>query len=414
MLLILVWWLRDVRPWGPQWAAGTLAGSAFVGARLMLSQAASNLDEPPVWDFLAFYLYGKVAFAGGSAYDPDVFRSVFSTLEVAIPPGHVFFREVLEVGFPYPPPTLFLFLPLGHFSFDGAHYVWLAFLSATFLFAAVMTSRILSAGRTVGWNIAICLCLLAVWPPSRLNLAVEQTNWLLLGLLAGISVWRTGVLSGVAAAVALITKPLMIVTMAFLLLRRMWMSLAAGMLFVGLALVAVVASFGLDSVLDYVLDGPTNRIPEWLYAQPMNQSLLGVLLRHYAPAASDISSPVLFEPFLFWGFLVGTVTLISVLWPRVPARQLQLGTLVVAMLLLYPATLKHYSVLLLLPLLQLLAITPVTIGPRVFACAAFGLIAGLAAINPFAANLTCWLWICGAALGLLPPGRRPQGPVRAN
>lgn len=70
------------------------------------------------------HLYGSVGIRGLNVYDPANFELVFDHLSVPFEPGPSFSAQVLAVGFPYPPPTLFLFAWLGLFPFNAAQVLW--------------------------------------------------------------------------------------------------------------------------------------------------------------------------------------------------------------------------------------------------------------------------------------------------
>jgi hypothetical protein len=68
-----------------------------------------NYHQPREWDFLGFWLNGKVASAGENFYHPENYQNVVLPYNL----NDEFRAEIIEVGFWYPPFTMFLFFPLG-------------------------------------------------------------------------------------------------------------------------------------------------------------------------------------------------------------------------------------------------------------------------------------------------------------
>lgn len=88
-----------------------------VGTAVVIVQ---NLIQPPEWDFLVFWLDGQVGAQGLNFYDPAHYQTV--TLPMAV--RHEFEDAVVNVGFRYPPQSMFLFLPLGLFDIRLAMAFW--------------------------------------------------------------------------------------------------------------------------------------------------------------------------------------------------------------------------------------------------------------------------------------------------
>src|SRR5450755_4478166 len=104
-LLLILWSSGGSLRRSPWPAAAVLLwyGSGLVHA------AAGNVHVPREGDYACFWLYGHIAAAHQNIYDPAVFARFASPFT----PSDEFRAAVLNVGFPYPPPTIALFLPLG-------------------------------------------------------------------------------------------------------------------------------------------------------------------------------------------------------------------------------------------------------------------------------------------------------------
>lgn len=91
---------------------------------------------PVAYDYTCFYLYGKVASEGYNFYSPEIFHNVFNSLNLQYLVGGGFSEEIFHVGFPYPPPTILYFAPLGFLSFKSALMVWTIF-NLLFVFGCI-------------------------------------------------------------------------------------------------------------------------------------------------------------------------------------------------------------------------------------------------------------------------------------
>jgi hypothetical protein len=68
----------------------------------------SNIAHPPEWDFLGFWIGGRLAVQGLNFYEPENYEQVAQHLSLS----DEFAQEITEVGFWYPPPSMLLFVPL--------------------------------------------------------------------------------------------------------------------------------------------------------------------------------------------------------------------------------------------------------------------------------------------------------------
>ncbi|HYD50316.1 MAG TPA: hypothetical protein VEB21_18305, partial [Terriglobales bacterium] len=118
LLLVPLLWLGAERPLRRrlELAYRALVAVAVVGfGGLCLARTVANIRQPPEWDMLAFWLFGAAA-RQGNFYDPSHLHAVAATLPSAgiVLTDPLFVQDVLDVGFPYPPPTMLLFAGLGY------------------------------------------------------------------------------------------------------------------------------------------------------------------------------------------------------------------------------------------------------------------------------------------------------------
>lgn len=331
-------------------ATGLLLGCAMIAAANLGRAAVDNLMAPGTWDFLAFYVDGSVGARGLNFYQPASYAEVYRELQVPIAVAGGFVPEIVDVGFKYPPMTMFLFCWMGMLPFGQAHLLWLGFVCATFVFAVWVVAQDLLEDGPLAIRLLVTLALVGLLPASVSNLNYEQTNALVLGVAVLAMSAASARKAGLIAAIAVAIKPIMALTLAYLFLRARWRALAGCALALFAMLAAAALVFGPTTVLDYVRANPVANVPPWIFTEWVNQSLLATLLREAVPAV-PVDDALMYPPFLLVG---GTVGLMSLWLAWRLARQddpLAFGLLVAAALLLYPGVLKPYGMLMLIPIL---------------------------------------------------------------
>lgn len=155
------------------------------GVRIM----RSNIAQPPEWDFLAFWLGGRVAVQEQNFYKPEYYQKAIQPFN----PSEDFTREILQVGFRYPPPlrmthadlalALTLLLALLLYPATLEHYSVLLLVPMLLLW---MYRRNLPGGV---WGVMTFITLvygLVGYQNGNYVFAAIALNW---GVLAGIGVW---------------------------------------------------------------------------------------------------------------------------------------------------------------------------------------------------------------------------------
>jgi hypothetical protein len=306
-----------------------------------VDQIADNLREVPEWDFLGFWVHARTAVSGGNFYDPRAFASQADGLELS----SAFRTEIASAGFWYPPPSMFLFLPLGWFDVRTALAVWYAFHIAVLAVCALWLRRIFFPGGGPV-ELAVCATLLSVAYGTVLTLHYAQTNFV--ALLALLLFWNrrdTGP-GGAWAAAALFVKPFLAALAGVPLLARSWRAVAGFVIAVALFTLASIVAFGPRTFASYVASGPVGVKPAWIYFEETNQSALGWLLRLGQPDCEG-SRCVLYPPFLVTSGLIGLTTLaLGLRLARLGKTEWTLALFLVAALLVYPVSQVFYSVLL--------------------------------------------------------------------
>lgn len=369
---------------GGKIALGGLVGlQALGGLAINVKATLTNFVSPREWDFFCFWLYGRALAQGDSPYDIDTLRKLAAPLAASEDfLGHMYCL--------YPPPCLLQFWLLGHLPLQismGVWYFaqWLALAGVVYLLWRLLDNQRTWLGLTV--TLALVLSL----DSTRSTLFYAQSTLLiLLVLLAYVNTAQTP-LSGAWLGLAILVKPIAAIQVLDLALRRQWRQVIAMGVPVLLATGAFLGMQGKAGFDRYLTNNPVRgEVRDIHYLETMNQSLLSTLLRW--GDASPGKQPVFYPPFIVAaGVLTATTVLVLLRLPR-DCHALGAAYMLTLALLVYPGSLKHYTVLLLLPYGVLWLRRKQLLGGPLLViagiAATFGLVwSGL----EFQANLAAWL-----------------------
>ncbi len=350
LVLILLAGFHFLRPISAIWRAtilGFALGLVLIYGYFNLTIAYDNIVTPKEWDFLAFWLDGQVGAQAVNFYESSHYYAAAAGLSQ--PLSDEFVVEVLDLAFRYPPPTMLLLLPLGWFEVQPAALLWHGLLfvvlvvDIALLWRGVLKSRALS-------DLLLVAALVMIFKATANTLFSSQTIFVLLLFMTLFWIRRHHRDAGVWLMLAVVVKPLIVIMGLYLLFHRQWRTILTILVsFVVLSLIATVL-FGLDIYPTYIFNNPTTSLPDFLYTESVNQSLLAFILRTTGTAAA--AQAVYLNPIflLLAGLLVAATAFLIARLPEDDSETAIWLNLLLA-LLIYPATLVHYSFLLLLPLL---------------------------------------------------------------
>ncbi len=300
----------------------------------------------PEWDYLGFWLHARTATLGQNFYDPAHARA----LALPFGPTPEFMAEIVNAGFWYPPPSMFLFLPLGAFDPAAALPFWYAFHAAALAASVFLLWRIFFPGGGAVECLACAAVTLAIHG-TETTFRFSQTNFV--ALLTLLLFWRRrhSGSGGAWLVVAAFVKPFLALLVLEPLLARRGRVLVGAMI-AGLALfVASGLAFGLDTVLASFTGHGAGAKPYWIYDQPTNQSLLGLVLRltrAECEGTGCMRNPI----YLAGAALLGTITLLlGSRLRRAGEDEWALALYLLLALVVYPVSQLFYSVLLVPPIL---------------------------------------------------------------
>ena len=294
-----------------------------------------------VWDFTAWFLWGKVAAQGLNFYLPESSQIIYNTLNLPAANFEEFVDAIVNVGFLYPPPTMLYFWALGYMPLDLALKVWTSFI-IIFLFACIYLVYIefFRKDRLNGFMLASILVL--ILPMVNFTIVCSQTNFILLFYLLLLRKYADHKFAGVLLALAFFTKPFMLIFGLFFLLSKNWKAIAY---FIVSALVIsgiTAFAFGIDTFMSYFFNNTTQRLPAWTFSEDVNQSLHAALLR---ANLISIDKP---HVYLIIASIVLVATVIYLLYLQKRKQSDYIWAILLLVgLLIYPGTLNYYGVVLL-------------------------------------------------------------------
>lgn len=311
-----------------------------------IGSAIYRIFHPEIWDFTCFYLYGKVADAGHNFYLPENFHQVFNSLNLPFSDYKGLIEEVVNVGFPYPPPTILYFIPLGFLSFKTALICWTIF-NLIFVFGCIylIFEMFFKASKLNG--LLLVSILFFILPASQLTITDSQTNFILLFWLLLMRKYSNKKISGFFLALAIFTKPYMAIFGVFFLIQKKWKPIIYCII-TALILVGVIfIAFGKEVFVSYMFDNPLHRLPEYVFHERAYQSLFAVLIRANL-ISYDASATY---TYIVMGIGLMTVGYLFYLLKRKLYDYLWVSLLLIA-IMIYPGTLRHYGVPLLFIIFQ--------------------------------------------------------------
>ena len=380
-----LYWHDKVSPW-KRWLYWFVAfATAAIGCAYLAVFAAARIEMTVEWDFLNYWLAGRIAAEGLPIYEAA------SYLHHPLPfgPSKAFFDEVIFVGTMYTPPAVLLFLPLGFFGYREAFILWFIVQAVVLAIVTVLLKREFFRDGTGGQHLTAWLaviCLVAYFPPVKETVYAAQVNFIMAMLFMLVWRYRGQVVAGVWIGLGMCIKPYFGILVLWLLLCYRFGAIVLASVTVALAFGSAALVLGADDVTTYFLDNPVARAPAHLYTQDVNQSALAVL-RRATGAEQWTGSPVLYAPYIAFALFVTGMTAWSVRrsvddrWALVACAALGL--------LLAPQSLHHYSAVL-LPAIVFMAATTATTWLGVFAVIALFSVAFIEG-GEFWLNLGVWV-----------------------
>jgi len=328
-------------------AAIVAAGSLFAKTMYWNLEYPNASNGRSEWDFLAFWVDGRVGISGEDFYDSQSYLE----LNLPVQPSTDFRKSILSVGFRYPPISMLLFAPLGLFSYSAAYALWYVVNSVALGFAILLVWRRYFKRYHLQGLVVAALILLAM-RGAFATVRAGQSNFLVLLALVAFVADMNRLRGGFWLGFGIVVKPLLLILLLPLGLKKNWRAVGGALIALACACLLTVVFFGIDAFSGYVGTLPS-KMPYSSYVEEVRQSLLAGIMRIIGTQSPPPDNPAL-NP-VFVGASLMMVLLSAWATLRLPKEQCRLafGYWIPLMMVVYPGTLYHYSVYLAVPFLLL-------------------------------------------------------------
>lgn len=329
--------------WKIVWLGLVLVTILYASTKLLLLMYTQVIALPE-WDFRWFWIQGRVAAQGLNFVDPTHARQLAQSLD-STP------EFISQLDFPYLPPTIFLFAWLGWFDVQTAYLFWYGVHGIILLVDIFLLWRIfLARSRLI--HLLLVAALMFSLPATYDTLKYGQTNFLVLLLLLLFWSNRQRWQGGIWLGLGLLTKPFLGLMLLYSLLHRHWRVMFSMTIVLVIASLLTIIVFGTAPFSSYFSPQLGTDRPDSVYVESVNQSLLATVLRltHYDfSQTSPLTQP------LFIALAIGLIGITVWLIHRLAHHggDWALAMTLLTSLLLYPGTLTHYSVHLIISILLL-------------------------------------------------------------
>lgn len=304
---------------------------------MFIMRVNARINAVFVWDFSAWFLWAKVAIQDLNFYLPENLQTVYASLNLPEADYKEFVEAIVNVGFLYPPPTMFLFYLLGYLDYNTALTIWTIFVVLT-LFYCIHLIQNQFFSKNILYGLLLVSTVMLLNPSVNFTVYCSQTNFIVLLFILLMQKFANHKVGGIFLALAFFTKPFLLIFGIYFLVTRKWNAIAY---FIGTATILSLLSmlaFGTETFMSYFFDNPTQRLPAWTYSEDINQSLNAILLR------ANILHPE--NPHIYFiiaAILISLTGLFSIYLQKKGQEEIIWAVLLLIGLLIYPGTLSYYA-----------------------------------------------------------------------
>lgn len=321
---------------GILWGLSTIL---FVVLIFLTMKAAISENQ---WDFLCFYMQGQLGVHKLDFYDSNSFNILLQKINFQPIYNGGFKREILDVGLLSPPITMLFFAPLAYLEIHNARLV-LSILGFIFIIANAILANIafIKNNRSI-YSFLFIFIIIMVLPGTFMTVNFNQTNFFLLFLLVLTIYTLDKPVSGIYLALSLIIKPITGILILFYIVNKKWTPFIYFCL-TGILLVFITGFlWGFHNITGFLQSPPTQRLPNILFEQDVNQSLIAVLNRnsHILGLSQNIVNTIFYLSTII---LLGITGVVSKVLYKINLH-LSFFPFILFMLMIYPSSLIHYMV----------------------------------------------------------------------
>lgn len=328
-------------PW-KQIAKGILIGLFAILLILLVFQTILGANSNNVFDFLCFYMQGQLGVHHLNFYDPNSFAILLKNENYPFTFTEAFRAEILDVGLLSPPITMLFFAPLASIDYHTSQVI---LASLTFIFIIVNTILVnvvfVKKERSL-YSFFLIFIIIVLIPGTQSTIGYNQTNFFLLFFLILTMHKMNKPISGVYLALSLIIKPISGILILFFIFHKKWKQVIYFVVTGAVLLFITGLIWGFQNIFGFIQSPPTLRLPQELYTQQINQSLIGVLNRNlqFYGLASGLINILYYVVIII--LLAGTYISSKRLYKV--NNHLAFFPFILFMLMVYPSSLAHYMV----------------------------------------------------------------------
>lgn len=328
-------------PW-KRISRGILIGLFAILLILLVSQTVLGAHSNEEFDFMCFYMQGQLGVHHLSFYDPNSFRFLLQHNNYHFAFSEAFKSEILDVGLLSPPITMLFFAPLASIDYHTSKVI-LVLLTFIFIIANTILANVVFVKKERSlYSFFLIFIIITLMPGTQTTIGFNQTNFFLLFFLILAMYKINKPISGFYLALSLIIKPISGILILFFVFHKKWKQVIY-FIVTGISLLLITGLiWGFQNIFDFVQSPPTLRLPQELYIQHINQSLIGVLnrnLQFYGLGSNLIN------------ILYYVITIILLAGTFISSKKLNKVNSYLAflpfilfMLMVYPSSLTHYMV----------------------------------------------------------------------
>lgn len=321
---------------------GILIGlSAFMLLILTIEtlKAATSNNE---FDFMCFYMQGQLGLHHLNFYDPHSFTTLLQNNNFNFNFSQGFKSQIIDVGLLSPPITMLFFAPLSSIDYHTSRLIF-TILIFIFIFGnAVLANIIFVKNERSFYSFLFILLIIMFLPGTSETVGYNQTNFFLLFFLL-LAIYKINKsISGTYLALSLIIKPISGLLILFFVSAKKWKSVIYFVVTLIVLFSITAFLWGFQNIIGFFQSPPTERLPQDLYVQNINQSLIAVLNRNLA----RYNLPQTFINSIFYFCAIIMVLLSYIASKKLNKLNLYLSFFVFipCMLMIYPSSLWHYMV----------------------------------------------------------------------
>jgi hypothetical protein len=285
-------------------------------------------------------------------YDPSSFKILLSEIDFEYAFSDGFYMDILNVGLLYPPFSMLLFAPLASLDLQTSRILMAILISLFILINSVLANFVFAGKGRSFYSLLFIYIVIMLLPGSNSTIDYSQTNFFLLLFLILVYNNIEKPSSGIFLALSTIIKPISGILLLFFLFKKKWKALIWFLGTVSVLLVITGLLWGFHNITEYFTSPPTQRLPQYLYGQDHNQSLIAIINRNLGTL--DIGQSIINICYYLGAGLLLILTLFASSRLSKINVHISLLPFILLMLLIYPSSLIYYMVYLVPVLLYFL------------------------------------------------------------